>query len=406
MTLGTGVLGAMLAVSGLYSTATLVVARRFRRLVCRDTLPDIAHSLGVSILIPLEGTEPTLFENLSAYCQLDYRGPVQLVVGSLHADDPALSTARRVAERHPEADLGIVEGATILGPNRKASLLAALSDRARHPIIAAIDSDVRVTRDYLLRMLPVLLRPGVGLVSCLYRAPPPHTLAQAYEALCINTDFCPSVMMASVLGRPDIALGASIVLRKSTLDQVGGFAALVEYLADDHRLGELVHARGQRVALAPYVVESDPNPASLAAALRHQMRWARTLRACAPWGYLGNIVTHAASFALCALALASFLPGAIVRLALAVLTLRLVAAVTGARALGARIGWTLSLVPLRDLAGTAIWCASFAGNRIEWRGRAYRIGTEGRLLDATQRASSRPPQPIGGTDAPAVLDLP
>ncbi|MBI3767592.1 MAG: bacteriohopanetetrol glucosamine biosynthesis glycosyltransferase HpnI [Deltaproteobacteria bacterium] len=386
MTLGIGALGTLLAASGLYTLAVCVVARRFRRLSRHEALPEITQSLGVSILIPLEGTEPTLFENLSAYCELDYRGPVQLVVGSLDADDQALTTVRHVAKRHPGADLHLVEGATILGPNRKASLLAALSGHARHPIIAAIDSDVRVTRDYLLRMLPVLLRPGVGLVSCLYRAPAPNTLARAYEALCINADFCPSVILASVLGRPDIALGASIVLRRETLDQVGGFAALVEHLADDHRLGALVHARGQRVVLAPYVVESDPNPANLAAAFRHQMRWARTLRACAPWGYIGSIVTHTTSVALCTLILASFLPGALVLLALAVLVLRFVAAVVGARALGARVGWTLPLLPFRDLAGTAIWCASFAGNRIEWRGRSYRIGSEGRLRDTAHLA--------------------
>jgi len=212
----------------------------------------------VSILVPLNGAEPTLFANLAAYCQLRHEGPVQLVAGSLAADDPAIATARRVASRYSTVDLQIVAGAASLGPNRKASLLVALAAHARHAVIVAADSDVRVGPDYLWALLPALTRRGVGLVSCVYRAPRPTTLAHVFEALCIETDFCPSVILASALGRRDIALGATIAIRRQTLDRVGGFAALVEHLADDHRLGELVQAIGERAVLASYVVESDP----------------------------------------------------------------------------------------------------------------------------------------------------
>ena len=219
----------------------------------------------------------------------------------------------------------------------------------------------------------------------MYRAPRAHTLAHAYEALCINTDFIPSVVLARALGRRDIALGASVLLRKDTLDRVGGFAALADYLADDHRLGELVHALGLEVALAPYVVESDPNPSTLAAALRHQLRWGRTLRACAPVGYLGSVVSHGMTFAL-----AGLLSPSLLQLALSVIALRLVAAVTMARMLGAQLAWTVLLVPIRDVVATGVWLTSLLGNHVEWRGRHYRIVGEGRLHEPV----------AGGTWAP------
>ena len=380
--LGTAALRLLLTVSAAYALAIVIVAERFRRLVHRR--PERSHeaeTAAVSILVPLQGVEPGLFENLAAYCRLRHRGPVQIVVGSLDADDPALPIARDVASQYATGDFHVVAGAPVLGPNRKVSLLAALARHARHRVIAAIDSDVRVTPDYLSRVLPPLFHPGVGLVSCLYRAPRPHTLAQAFEALCVAADFCPSVMLAHVLGRSDIALGASLVLHRATLDEIGGFATLVEYLADDHRLAEIVSASGKRVTLAAHVVESNPDPATLGAAVRHQVRWGRTVRACAPWGYAANIVTHGVSFAACAIALAPVLPSSVARLAIVVVLLRLVAAAAGARALGATLGWTLALVPLRDLTATAIWVASFA-NGIEWRGRRYRLMAEGRLIDA------------------------
>jgi ceramide glucosyltransferase len=401
----TTLLAAVLIVAAVYAAAVVLVALRFRRCcVTHDRDAKVGGELGVSILVPLEGAEPGLLENLAAYCQLDHRGAVQIVVGSLDPQDPALATARAAAARHPAAEIAIVAGAKSLGPNRKASLLVALAATARHPIIAAVDSDVRVPRDYLSRMLPALLRPGVGLVSCVYRAPSRRTLAQAYEALCVNTDFCPSVVLASALGRRDLALGASIVLRKSTLQRVGGFAALVDYLADDHHLAEVVNAIGQSVTLAPCVVDSDPNPATVVAALRHQLRWARTVRACAPWGYCASILTHGVTFAVVALALGPRLPHWMGTLAALVLMLRIAAAIAGTWALGARIDATLVLLPLRDLVATAIWCTSFAGNRVEWRGRHFRLGPEGHLRPDDARAGRSDVATTAG--ASAVLRSP
>jgi ceramide glucosyltransferase len=407
-TLGIRAFDTLLAGAAAYDVAVLVVAERFRCLLRHTARADVADRVGVSILVPLEGVEPALFENLAAYCEIHHRGPVQVVVGSLDPHDPALATARAVTARYPGVDFDVVAGAAALGPNRKASLLEALSHRARHPVIAAIDSDVRVTPDYLSRMLPALFQPGVGLVSCLYRAPRPDSLAKAYEALCINADFCPSVMLAHALGRSDIALGASLIVERATLDRVGGFGALVEYLADDHRLAELVSALGMRVTLASHVVESDPNPASLGAALRHQVRWARTVRACAPWGYAANIVTHGVTFALCALVMAALVPRSVVLLAIGVVLLRLAAATAGARALGAPLGWTLALVPFRDVAATAIWVASFMGDRVEWRGRHYRIASEGRLIDANPAVgwNTLPSLAADATGEPALASEP
>jgi len=374
-------LDVLLVASAAYSLAVTLVASRFGRPAARS-LPehDQPDAPGVSILVPLAGAEPHLGANLAAYCRLRYRGPVQLVVGSLEPHDPGLAIARHVAGRHRGVDICIVAGASDVGPNRKVALLAALARAARYPVLTAVDSDVRVGPDYLARLVPELGRPGVGLVTCYYRAPSPRTLAQAYEALCINADFSPAVMLASAIGRSDFAFGATLMLRRETLDAIGGFTALVEYLADDHRMAELVTASGRTVVTARYVVESDPNPVSIGAALRHQLRWARTTRSCAPWGYAANVITHGTTFAV--LSLLPGMPLAFHRAVLAalVLALRMVAAVTAIRSLGARPGHSLWLVPARDLIATMIWAASFVGDRVEWRGRYYHLRRDGRLV--------------------------
>lgn len=40
----------------------------------------------------------------------------------------------------------------------------------------------------------------------------------------------------------------------------------------------------------------------------------------------------------------------------------------------------LWLVPLRDLMGFALWCCSFVGRTIAWRGHRFKVGKGGKLL--------------------------
>ncbi|MBI3770836.1 MAG: bacteriohopanetetrol glucosamine biosynthesis glycosyltransferase HpnI [Deltaproteobacteria bacterium] len=384
------VLDVLLATSAAYSIAVAWVAAGFRRRASAFA-SEMVDAPGVSILVPLAGPEPTLAANLTAYCRLEYSGPVQLVVGSLDENDPALAVARRVRSDNPTVDIRVVAAVPDGGPNRKAVLLEALMRVARHPIVVAVDSDIRVMPDYLRRLVAVLQRPSVGLVTCYYRAPRGRSLAQAFEALCINADFTPSVMLATALGRADLAFGASLMLRRDTLEAIGGFAALADYLADDHRLAELVLDQGKRVVVAPYVVETDPNPADVGAAIRHQLRWARTTRACAPVGYAANIVTHGTTFALIGALPVGHASALQLGAAGAVMLLRLGAAALGGRAINARLGWTLWFVPLRDVVSTALWIASFAGDRVEWRGRIYRIARDGRLVEVEGVVALSPP---------------
>jgi len=39
-------------------------------------------------------------------------------------------------------------------------------------------------------------------------------------------------------------------------------------------------------------------------------------------------------------------------------------------------------VPFRDLLGTILWLKTFFGSTVEWRGRKFRVGAGGRILDA------------------------
>src|SRR5208337_4082762 len=103
------------------------------------------------------------------------------------------------------------------------------------------------------RLLAALAVPGTGLVTTVYAglAATP-TLAGRLGVAWINFSFLPGALLARWLGRQD-CLGASMALRRGTLDAIGGLPALANHLADDFFLGVLVRGRGLQVRLADTV---------------------------------------------------------------------------------------------------------------------------------------------------------
>jgi ceramide glucosyltransferase len=141
-------------------------------------------------------------------------------------------------------------------------------------------------------------------------------------------------------------------------------------LADDYALGDLVRGTGLTVAIPRYVVTHVCAERSAADLIRHELRWARTIRSVDPLGFAGSVVTHAVPLALLGLVFGGISPAAL--MLLVALACRFVLALELDRAFALRDArpW---LLPLRDLMSFAIFLASFLGRAIEWRGQRYGV---------------------------------
>ncbi len=132
-----------------------------------------------------------------------------------------------------------------------------------------------------------------GLVCCFYRLANPTTLAMHWEAVAINADFWSQVLQSRSLKPIDFALGAVMATRREQLAEIGGFAPLVDCLADDYQLGNRIVRRGYSIALSPVVVECRSASMGWAAVWKHQLRWARTIRVCQPAPYFFSLLSNA-----------------------------------------------------------------------------------------------------------------
>ena len=340
-------------------------------------------STGVTLLKPLHGAEDGLDENLRSFCIQDYAGPVQLLFGVAEAADPAGLAVRRLQQAFPEADIELVVTGRAQAGNAKVANLAGMSPAIKHPLIVMSDSDIRVGPDYLRRTVAALQRPGVGLVTCLYRGEGAGGLWALLSAMAIDYQFFPSVLLGLRVGRGEPCVGATMAFRTETLAAIGGFAAFSNYLADDHAVGAAVQRTGQRVEVAGHVVEHRCLEASARQLVQHELRWARTIRSIDPWGYAGSVVMHPLAIALAAAALRGFDALGSGALAIALLcrlalqwqvdrTLRPLNGLSAAR---------LALLPLRDILSFAVFCASFATAAVVWRGRRFRIRGDGTMVE-------------------------
>lgn len=367
---------ALLSLAGVaYLLAAAVALIRFQR-----AAPDVPSDRPpISVLKPLCGDEPELYDNLCSLLRQEYP-EFQVVFGVRHGDDPAVAVVRRLMAEFPAVEIHLVVDARQGGTNLKVANLLNMLAHARHDRLVFADSDILAPPGYLDAMVAALARPGIGLVTCLYTGRPASAGWARLGALFINHGFLPSVLVGRLLGRVDGCFGATIATTRPVLEAVGGLERFKDHLADDYALGAAVRAAGLNIALSTCLVRTTVSEAAATPLLAHELRWMRTIRSIEAAGHAASAITYPVAMAVLALpaALAAGLPW----LGLGTLGLAVLARVITGRMIDARLGeppTPVWLMPCRDLMSFGLVVASFCGTTICWRNSLYRIQADGRL---------------------------
>ena len=381
-----------------------------RRFPLHQRAADTSFAPGVTLLKPLKGLDPETRGCLESWFQQDYRGPVQLLFGVADEKDLVCEVVRKLIAEHPQANAQLILCPEQLGPNAKVSTLVHLERLAQHDHIVVSDADTRVPPDFLAQVLQPLRDPQAGLVNCFYALANPTTLAMQWEAVAVNADFWSQVLQSRTLKPLDFALGAVMATRRQQLNEIGGFRALVDYLADDYQLGHQIAKRGYRIELCPVVVECWERPQGWREVWAHQLRWARTIRVCQPVPYFFSILSNATVWA------AILFTSSLLLLEGFFATLSFGEPITAhplfqlglsfglffpAFCLLVRVATTVDLLkwnsksrfprpwamlaPLKDLLQVPIWALAFLGNTVVWRGQRLRVLPGGKLVPVTPK---------------------
>lgn len=366
-----------------YCALSIVAALKCRR---SGSLPTsvLNQTPAISVLKPLKGADPSMYEAFRSHCTQDYP-EYELLFGITNENDPAAALVQRLVAEYPQRKIRLVLCDKRLGANGKVSSLVQLAASAKYDLLLVNDSDIRVEPDYLKTVVSELLTANVGMVTSLYRGVPENTFGSKLEALGIATDFVPGVLSAWLLeGGLHFGLGSTLAFRRSDLEKIGGFEGVLDYLADDYELGRRIAEHKLKIELSRSIVETHLPDYDFAGFFSHQLRWARTIRASRPGGYAGLLITFTLPWALLSLLLGGGTAGFWLIAVIAFVFRFTMAWVCAGSVLSdkhsLRLLW---LLPLRDMLAAGVWMAGLLGRKIVWRGEVFDL-ERGKLKPAVR----------------------
>jgi len=373
-----------------YYIASTLAALSFARRAAKSPAPLPKIAPRVAIIKPLHGLDESLAGNLMSFLEVAYpRLDYFFAVSSY--EDRAVEVPAALRARYQFANTTLVVGEEPDCANGKIGKVIKMADRAeKADIFVMSDADISVDRDYLQRIVAELESdPKIGVVTCAYRARPMGPFASRLEALFVNTDFAPQVMLSAALEPLRHALGATVAIKRAALESFGGFRAVKDLLADDFYLGKFATDHGWKVKLSSALVTLSFEEKSLRAVWNRQLRWARTIRWVRPVS-IGTIFCHATFWALMLMIVSGFsasslaiLAGVIgVRIGTSALMIRHVLKLPELM----RDAW---MVPLKDLMAAMILLASLTGNEVVWSGQRFKSGRDGVLRAVKDRNGRR-----------------
>jgi ceramide glucosyltransferase len=373
--LGLAIIGTLS--SGVFLGLAAVGVIRFRSDARRQiaSIPNDAQLPPVSILKPVHGLEAQLKENIESFFRQDYP-KFEILFAADSADDAALDVVREVCARYPHIPSQVL----VVGspwPNPVVYAFHCMAEAATHEILVTADSDVEVDPRYLREIVPPLLDPQVGMVTCVYRGKNAAGFFSGLTAIGMSVEMTAGVLVANLLEGMKFGLGPTTVVRKDSLARIGGYAALQDYIAYDFAIGNLMAKAGYRVVLSSYIINHVVNQKSFRAMWQNQLRWAQTTRYSRPKGHFGTGLIFAMPYGLLGLLAAALLGhwgiGSLL-LAVAVLNRLIEAWIVGWMVVRdpqiRRAPW---LYPLRDLLGFVVWFASYLRLRYVWRDSRFEL---------------------------------
>jgi ceramide glucosyltransferase len=338
----------------------------------------------LSVLKPVAGLDDDLESNLRSFFVQHYE-EYEIVFGVCGEQDPSLALVRRLMQEYAGVTARVVVHDGGRGINPKVSNLRAMLTAASHDLVVVSDSNIRVGSDYLAEMAAEMARPQVGLVTSLFAGVGERTFGALVENAHLNAGVVAGVVVPSeVFGHP-VAIGKSMMFRRSLIDKIGGLESVAYVLAEDYVIGRMFHEAGFQVRLCPTPVRNVNARTSLAAFVRRHLRWSMIRLRVQPFAFLLEPLTVPVLMAVILLALGSppLWTSAWALLVTAARDTVQWIAMRGPRGLGL----ALLAIPVREILVFVIWLATFPKRHVTWRGNRVRVSAGTRLYTRTLPAT-------------------
>jgi ceramide glucosyltransferase len=320
----------------------------------------------VSIIVATRETEPEFRERLAELANLAY--PDFEIILAAERAEPGVERAIAGLSAVQPARVRVCVDGTRHTFNPKLNVQVAAYRAAAHDLVLMTDDNVRSPPDRVDALLPYL-GGEIGLVSAAAVAVEPEGLAAEIEAAFQNGYGARFLLAGDRLGC-SVAMGKTLLFRRSDLDRAGGILALAQGMAEDSAIRERLRAIGLGTALAPTPALQPLGRRRFATVFARQLRWMGARRWHTPAAFWTEPLHGAVFCGIAAGLAAQWLLGGGFAFALAATWLAWFAnEFACTRALGWPVFRRYPLAfALRELLLPTMWAATLAARTVAWRG--------------------------------------
>ncbi|MCS7164624.1 MAG: ceramide glucosyltransferase [Thermodesulfovibrio sp.] len=347
-----------------YILQTLALRRKLIENYIPKSLPP------VSIIKPLKGLDDNLFDNLESFCKQDY--PAYEVILSLNDyNDPAYRIAQKIKSRYPNLVRIIVDNSSN-ALNPKVKNMISAYEESKYDYFLISDSNVYVEPDYLRKTISAMTS-DTGLVTNLIIGQGGKTFGAKLENLHLNSFVITSVCFLDKFLKMPCSIGKSMLMRKKDFEEIGGFNAVKDVLAEDYIIGKLMNEKGKKVVLCSYTVKNINEYWSFRKFLNRHTRWAKIRWKIAGVKYFSEPLSNPVFLSFFIPILEGFSRISITAFILTVI-IKIAFDLYIGRMIKSPLGFSSLLIPIKDLITAFIWFVPLISCKVNWRGNIYKIG--------------------------------
>jgi ceramide glucosyltransferase len=359
----------------------------------RRPSPRLPQYPSLSVIRPIKGADVGAAENFAAALDNGYPGEVETLFVFDEASDPgypiAVAAVRDHYERGGHGDaVVIIAGPPPRGVTGKLQAMIVGERHARHELVAFGDSDTRPDRAVLAVTVATLLttaNAGCAFAPVVCNQPAERAGDVGYATM-INMWYGPAVATVSrKSGDVPFIMGQLMVFTRECLRLIGGVGCARGELVDDMAIGKHVAAAGLRNVMSPAPLHIATGGMTVGEFMKLLKRWMAFGRGGLPFEFTRPMWMRGIEFWI-----------SIVVLLMALYTQHYLTALGPALALFAFEGSLLALNRRfggAPVAARHLWMpfmvpilapiesvAALMRKRVEWRGRAYDLDVNARLV--------------------------
>lgn len=211
------------------------------------------EGIGVSVIHPIKDLDFELEKNLESWFNQNYRGNIEHIFSFQEPDDPAIPVVEKLQKKYSDMDISIIVNPVMEGLNGKSSNMVHGLRVAKYDYVVFGDSDTRVKKDFIVKMVRPLRDKKVGVTTCGQMNIGGRDFWTRYFTFVQNSETDYIWAFLTKLGVDVGITGAAFAMRKEVIKEVGGLESFGGSLLEDLHLGNTLYRMEYKIVLGPFI---------------------------------------------------------------------------------------------------------------------------------------------------------